>query len=651
MSEFRWGYACFSLWVIAVAAAERVKAVQVLSQYSQQYTVNGRPTQRNTIILSATESDSTGSLKVGDYTVNITAVPPRFNYRYQEIGRVPRNTQLNINKACLVNDVDSFYKKQDTANALQGILPQGSSNQAVQLNAQRRLLFFDPVGTGLAIAALVVGAKALSVANAAKREVDDLRKNVVGPLIGRVDTLAGSVSDIAASVANQQNQIALVANNSKLLLQGQVNQQQQLDTIGNTIDVIANQTTAQFAAINATLARNAALINAQFTEADTRNKDAFNNVYNLLTSLTGNLQTQVDAVIRNAYGTTNSLQKLTIDLTRQIRNIQIDRLTTTAYYEALNKLDPALKAFTLGQGIPTAAALVGSQKRLLLDEINVNWVSNTTGNVYQIYNSRISFYTDSVFAIDNAAFVSTIDNLALLFGTDECRRTYVDSDQLQSLPLTSPACKVWAEIRTFSCTSQQLTPKFKWQLDFNNTITPSMCAGGVNPTASPVQVVKKFDDLIQYFGGEPCKVQDGPYRMTTFRTAQSFTFPAAPLLCAMPWKDQKYRAEARTGDVSISYFVLLMVQQSFSAAYLDLFNLELQLYGRNPGGLKYERKPNDYVPVSYNGTVPVYDGGAKPVDCTYTSWLGVDRQTVPIYRQVLARCARSRCLHGGCIRG
>lgn len=631
MSEFRWGYACFSLWVIVVAFAERVHAVQVLSQYSQQYEVNGKPTQRNTIILSATESDPTGSLRIGDYTVNITALPPRFNYRFEEVGRIPRNTQLNINKACLVNDVDSFYQKQNAANEIQGILPQGTSNAQVQLNAQRRLLFFDPIGTGLAIAALVVGTRALSVANAAKREVDDLRSNVVGPLIGNVQTLQATSVAQAAALSNQQNQISLVANNSKLLLQGQVQQQQQLDAIGNTIDVIANQTTRQFAAINDTLARNAALINAQFTEADTRTKDAFNNVYNLITTLTGNLQTQVDSVIRNAFQTATSLQKLTIDLTRQIRNIQIDRLTVGAYYEALNKLDPALKPFTLGAGIPAASSLVGSQQRLLLDEINVNWVSNTTGNIYQIYNSRITFYTDSVFAIDNAAFVTTLDNFATLFGTNACRRSYVDGDQTETTPASNPNCKVWAEIRTFSCSSQSLSPKFRWGLDFNNTITPSMCANNVNPTAAPVQVIKRFDDLIQYFAGEPCKVQDGPYRMTTFRTYQAFQFPAKPTLCPLSWKDQRYRAEARTGDVSIGYFVLLMVQQSFSAAYLDLFNLELQLYGRNPGGLKYERKPNDYVPVSYNGTVPIYDGGAKPVDCTYTSWLGVDRQTVPIY--------------------
>jgi hypothetical protein len=630
--QFRWGYALFALWVIAVAISDRVHAVQVLSQYSQNYKVNGKPTVRNTIILSATESDPSGSLQIGDYTVNITAIPPRFNYRYQEIGRVPRNTQLNINKACLVNDVDAFYNKQDAANAAQGILPQGSSNQAVQQNAQRRLLQFDPIATTIAVAALVVGTIALGVASAAKAEVDNLRDNVVGPMIKDIASIQAEAKAQKAIVDNQQEQISLVANNSRLLLEGQVRTQQQIDTIGSTIDTIANQTTAQFAAINATLARNAALINAQFTDADTRNKNAFNAVYDVIGVMTGNLQTQVDGVIKSAYGTANSLQQLAISLTRQIRNIQIDRLTTQGYYQAIAKLDPALKPFTLGQGIPTSSGLTGTNQRLLLERVNVNWVSNTTGNVYQIYNSQLSFYADSVYAIDNAAFVSNLDNLAVLFGTDACRRVYVDADQTQTVPATNPRCKVWAEIRTFSCTSQTLTPKFKWQLDFNNTITQSMCAGGVTPTAAPVQVVKKFDDLVQYFSGEPCKVQDGPYKMTTLRSGQAFQYPAKTALCSLSWKDQKYRAEGRTGEVSIAYFVMLMLQQSFSAAYLDLFNLELQLYGRNPGGLKYDRKPNDYVPVSYNGSVPIYDGGAKPVDCTYTSWLGVDRNTVPIYR-------------------
>lgn len=49
-------------------------AVQVISGYQQNFIYNDKPTVRNTVILSATESDRTGNLRIGNYQVNVTGL-------------------------------------------------------------------------------------------------------------------------------------------------------------------------------------------------------------------------------------------------------------------------------------------------------------------------------------------------------------------------------------------------------------------------------------------------------------------------------------------------------------------------------------------------------------------------------------------------
>lgn len=548
----------------------------------------------------------------------MTAIPPSYNYRYREVGRIPKFAQLNINKGCVVNDVYAYEQSQKTAEALQGLSPQLQS----ALGGQRKLLVvLAALGVGAVVAAVAISTVALSKANQALDEVKNLRDNVIGALDVRVVKTETGMRLAAEANARQDESIQTLRNSTDLLKATAIQQQNQLNSINSTIDAIARQTEAQFKALNASMQQNADLINAQFAASNAQTGQAFVQVYEDLGKFNTRLGRDIDIAIRGNIDTNTRVLKLAQDLVRQTRNIDIDRLTTKAYYQSLDKLNPLLKPFVLGQGIRPAGQLFGQDKRLLLDKIDINWVTNTTGNTYQIYNSQVRIYADSLYNIENARYVDTIDNLILLFGTNTCQRAYADADTPQD-PL-GPPCRMWVEVRTFVCTSTQ-SPKFLWTVNNAPEIQSSVCTN--SPTALPVQIIKSFEDYVKYFQGEPCKIQDGPYVLQTLRARKLFQYPHTPQ-CSSSWKEQSYAAQARTGDVSLLYFSLLLLQNAFAQSYLDLFKLELQMYGRNPGGLKYERKNNDYVPTAYNGTTPIYDGAAQPVDCTYSSWLAVEKTT------------------------
>ena len=50
---------------LVIRQLAKVEAVQIISGYEQNYLFNGKPTKRNTVIITATERDSIGTLRIG----------------------------------------------------------------------------------------------------------------------------------------------------------------------------------------------------------------------------------------------------------------------------------------------------------------------------------------------------------------------------------------------------------------------------------------------------------------------------------------------------------------------------------------------------------------------------------------------------------
>ncbi len=622
----------------------RVDAIVPYAGFEETYLYNGVPSTKHTLLFTCTESDPVGQLIVGDYSVNVTCVPPAYHYRYVEIGRVPRRTKLNINKNCLVNDVAQYQASSAQSQAELGFNSSSiSASDDSAAGSRSTQSIFNTIGKYF-----TAGPDALAQVTDLKNSFDGFIKGSYASTLSAVGDLTKVTANLNAQAALQQDQIDLVANSTNVLFQQQQSQQYELNYVNNTVNAIAAESKKSFDQLNGQLTSYAASVNAQFSASNAQLRDALVQASNNTAMITSQIQFEIDSIVRQGLSTNQIIQNLAITLTQQIRNIQQDRSTVKAYFASLDNMDPSLMPFTLGQGIRPAAKLVGADKRFLVERFDYNWVTPTVGSGsasrYQIYNSQMRIYVDSLWALDNAQFFSGVDQLNMLFSSGKCNRAYSDADSPQEGGL--PACKIWAEIRTYVCTSSNISPKLSWKLDGNTSIPLPYCQSTPTLATNGPLVIKDFTSFYNYFATTMCTQQDGPYKITVQRLqAQTFHAPNITL-CQSSWKIQRYTAEVNGAGASLLYRSLALTSSALSSALIDLFKLELKLFGRNPGGLKYERKPNDYVPTNYNGTTPVYDGGAKSVDCTYTSWLGVDRLTVPLYAvDPLANPTVSKAVH------
>ena len=595
----------------------------------------------------------------------MTATPPSYNYNFREIGTVPQNTELHIDKVCLTNDKVAFLEKQKSASMQLGFSmsdSQALQNGALQMSGQidlapvpisdtdefgfiappatnssvsnrRRLLQFDVVATALSVAAIAISVVALDTANRAIQKVDRLTDTV--------ENLAKSSENIGLALQNtqaldeaQQQQLALLTQQNQDRRNEIVKTQDNVNSAVTFINSFKNATQETFTALNATLKANNAAINATFFAQDARLTAGLIQINNNIGNLNQRLQSEIDSLVSDAMLTVQTLSSFTQSVTRQIQGKDLSRGVVSAYYTALDSMRTTLKPFVLGSGIRPAAGgiLIGPQKRVLLDLLYLNWVTPNTGNRYTIYSTKIHFYADAADVVETAQFISSLDALVSQFGSSQCVRPYTDTD-IPADPVGSN-CKIWAEIRTSACTSVNNSPKFNWQnYTQQATIASSLCE---NPSVGAVtqtpRVVRTFDQLQQYFAGDPCPAQDGPYTIFSTRGVQKYVIPASPQLCGQSWKQQRYAATQGANSTSLLYRTTQLLQLAYQFAYLDIQNAELQLYGRNPGGLNYVRKPNEYVPTSVgsNGQ-PIYDSGSQPLDCTYSTWLAVDKNTVPMF--------------------
>lgn len=154
----------------------------------------------------------------------------------------------------------------------------------------------------------------------------------------------------------------------------------------------------------------------------------------------------------------------------------------------------------------------------------------------------------------------------------------------------------------------------------NSTICQS------NPIAVAPIVLKTFDSFIQFLSQDSCLTYTNPKLINSVRSSVNMQVPNNDL-CTLPWKDQLGFGLQQTNKTSIAFNILSLVQASFLYATTDLMIFELKKYGRNPGGLTYEKVANEYIPTKYDANgVPDYTV-SKSFDCTYASFLAVDEQT------------------------
>lgn len=613
-----------------------VESVVPISGYQQNTLFNGKNTVRNTVIITCTESDPIGTLLVGNYTVNVTCVPPAYNYRFTAVGAVPKATQLRVEKACLIKDSSQYDSSQQLASAATN--PQAQDDSSLTSPASRRLLFLPLLAAAAPVlgvgAALGLGVDGFVEARRANERLDkvqqslDEAKATVGKLGETSDKLQAGLNATNLALSALSDGMK-VTNDTLHILQGEADQLNlKFSNLSANVNNFINATDKQFTALNAAMAHNADVINANADQSFNYTNTQFKLVYDQMLSLNNVLQQEIKTLTRGQMYQTENLQNAIITMTRLLRQASLHRLIIQSFYGSLDSLDQRLKPFTLGLGIRPANQLFGSDKRVLLDRLDINWVTNNTANRYSIYATQVRIYIDSVWGMDNLKFFASVEQMTNLFGDETCARSYGDSDTPQDS--SNIQCRVWAEVRTSVCLSSQLSPKFSWLGVNTTTLKQTFCTDPIQTLS--VGVFRSFDNLVTNFQQDICTTPGTQVNVASFRSGKRFTLPSNGL-CSKSWRDQIYYSQVLSGQQGypLLYSVLSIFAQSYTVVFADLYDRELKIYGRNPGGFKYEKRDNDYVPSQYNGTTPIYDGGAEPVDCTYATWLAVHRQALNMY--------------------
>lgn len=408
--------------------------LQVIGQYSANVLYNGKPTVINSATIQCTESNPFGSLIIGgENQVNITCIPPKYLYRYSEVGRIPQRTQLRRTRNCIVPNVNE-YKNAANLAAVELGLKNPSDFEILPSSTSRKLLFFDVLG-GVALG--------LSIANAV--EIDNLQSGLaatdakvasIKKTLTENNATLTALIDTAGALQNQTNlirdQLSVVAKNTDILFQQDVKQQNALNAVNSTIYKITEENRKKFDAISQKFNASEQLIQAQFASSSAASSNAFALVYKNINEIVSEIQKEIDFSLQTNSLNTKAIAQLTQTVTKQVRQTDLARLTVQGFYDSVDTMEDGMKSFTLGRGIRPAKALFGVEQRILIDQLTLKYVTNTTGfgasASYRVVANQIKIYMESDYAIDNVQFVASIEDITNLFTNNNCSRPYTDFD-------------------------------------------------------------------------------------------------------------------------------------------------------------------------------------------------------------------------------
>lgn len=651
-----------------------------IAEYDSTVNVGNNQTETaRTIQIECSNSMPEGQLYVGDYLVNVTCIPPTYNYYYDEVGTIPRFVTLMVDKSCAVGDVDQFNANNanTTLAALQQVSQQYSQNYAPVATSSRRLLqdalsiYAAVVGTvalGVAIDALATANTALSTANYAVDKVNALG-NVVASQQNSINNLTEGLSVVQSGL--QDTSVAL--GNLSAAFDQQVNVNNQLNlAINNTVDLVnnlANSTQQSLLALqNSTSNAISALANHQL-QIDNVTNAQLTNLYTLVTGLANT--TAADSL--TFYGNFQQAQEeiagvnsIVWDLInqRQLRN-----QASASFFIHSQLLPAGVMPLTLDAGAPPVNVATNTLNQpywnVIMEQTDLNWVGYSvnpgingipTGTVQATANNRqYKFYWNTTYAVNMAKPFMTMESIFNVLGPNGCVRPNT-ADVF--IPGVSYWCRAWIDVYQDSCITKN--NNFTWATALPNTTAlnqPGLITGSTDPynfcltgSASSVNTgfVGTYTNVSAWFADVNNVVCAGSSKTLTnsgttygnkalyvhaYNSQQVAYMPVTTAAaCQTNYQTQQTAAPASPAKLLMTYWYL-----AFPGFVSSLYTYNMMMYGRLPGGLTFETVPFEYAPTqtvvdpSTGAVTTLYNAGAEPLSCTYVYWLAASDLTVPIY--------------------
>lgn len=648
--------------------------VQLCGTYAQTYFTpisqittdvaygSGKTTSVSTATFRCTESLDGGSFTIGRNTFDVRCVAPRYTYLMSEYARVPRYTELHKEHSCLVGNLKQYTASvaYAVANAnVTGVSPIGTlrvSNSSTDVSAAGRKPLF--VAEAMAVAALAVAGYALNVANKAmetanaaidlgNQNLDLIKKQqvVTSGLQAWQDRASTSISGIQTTLVGQSATIAD-------LKAAAVTTQSNVGALNSMVVQMGENTAKGMSDLQSAIADTRSSITAGM---DAQAVYFTNRLVNLTTSVNAQfLLTSKD--IKYTMDQIQLAQSGLLGLTSNVfdlyQNRQLRHMITESYFESRASLDPLLSPTISDAGVgPQTGGLTGSDRRILLDSISLNFVEGyTLAGVAKrrLVNQIHNVYIDADYAVSTTRPWTTFQSLLKSIGPSAtCSRRYIGTDvplQADENPEdTSLSCRIWIEVVTQTCVAKAGTTA-GWRNIKAGTaeaaqpiaIESDMCdANGV--ISLPSVLIRSFPDWMSYVETKACGASLDPaagmqYFQFYIQSLGGIVYtPQDKSTCGYTL-NQILIASADSATPSVFAHMFVLLQAGFPNMMPRVYAAEMKLYGRLPAGLTFETEPLSYTPTQINadGTV-VYDGGADPHMCLNAYWLAMSADTVPLF--------------------
>lgn len=642
---------------------------QPLSTQTIDTKVNdNQPSKLTTAVIQVSNLMDQGTFFADSFKVQIASEAPAWNYRYKEVGRIPKAVYSQSVKVCMVADPTAFGEaaaaQQITNYATDLILYQIQQDaQSATSSASRRLLtdyslIFDPFDIN----------KANAIENL-QNDVGRLKDQLNG-VSNKVTNVTNRMNIAELTIADQQEQLDEILSWSKTTA-GQIN------TIGGDVDKqkqMLEDIRKSFRFMNASIHSTTTAIDAMgrvAAENLKRQSDYFaselSNMNTALTSQIGSMHGFINSLavqnanlVKQIIDTVQRLDGNILDLDRSIEDIgallfyeltqsSLKKAITKAYFEIAKTLPRVLSPMITDPGTPPAndGQLIGEQKRILLERFYIMFSTPETVGAPRLRTVQLSWFVSSDHLIDNMANTLSLKGLYRLFAVPLCTAPFLTPitphqwrDGTSQDPLQSDSefeCRSWVEVEETSCISATFG-EFWSVSDHVDTPFISQENGRCAAAATKVfRLLRTHDQLESYLVNSTCRPNrplvpagltttdaDG-YFMGTERT-RMLSRVEQPTevsgVCTRPPVTQINERATVLGRVLSTALI------AYPFMRLDVMRVEQLKYGRLPGGLTYEQLPFDHIPPMGNDT---NTGTYAPRMCHRVTFNLAHVDTVPVH--------------------
>ncbi len=595
---------------------------------------NGIETTMYTATISCSSDIPFGTLTVGDgVTIDIECIPPRYHYNYEHKKNVPADMILHIHEVCLSGDPERLN---------------------ITLTAQRLLATTTHPGVRRLLGVIIgeifpwygnalLSSRLTDLQNdyyATKTKLFEFKDQVVLFMSGMNNWTASADREFAIQRATSrlfQEEIQNTQDDVTNLYQNQAD-------ILNFLNVTGRRTADEFARVGQTFSNLQGQIATEVTNVVEYARQKALQVLDIV-SLNANL-TQLefansDAQVRRLADNQDHIASV---LWNTMKMVQVRReLSSLFFIDALNLPDDEIAL--VKDGIYPASMAPPEKQRLLIQSIKINYVASRTvesSTFAQLMQYRVDFYAGTLWAIQQNKPGLDIEWLMRFMETANCTRPYTGVDGLgQPIPEQTgmdplTLCPLWAELTLSTCRAAD--NHFRWNntdgsgdpMRQEGTLHTTDCAGGVI-TVNPIVVFRSFLAWQRYFGSTICSdtfyIASTKYQIIARLPGYIRYDSQNTATCSLSFKSQ-----SQSRPLDVFYIVMSLVELFLKVFIANVFIAETELYGRLPHGLQYEQVPFTSTPTEYDSDgVPIIDGAAQIVSCTYAYWMSAKTAIVPLY--------------------